>query len=223
MLTHSIIFLFSLFSTPSSISSSFYFLDSFFLYTCRGYPGSHSFDSPYSIFTFVRLFVSPSPRCVASLRRFSSCSNVSPNRSSRMSGASRTKHMFLTRALEKILADKETRRSQYAPLRRACNDSLSKRFGRERGPRERKRNEYPVCDRRAKENDRRRKRIEVRKLSSGRGRIVGFHSSDDHGTLPNPDQRTYVDADQFILPFELACQSRHSRLVITALDCLQVK
>eukprot|EP00118_Oscarella_pearsei_P005377 m.24672 g.24672 ORF g.24672 m.24672 type:complete len:1794 (+) comp28667_c0_seq1:116-5497(+) len=99
-----------------------------------------------------------------------------------MSGASRTKHMFLSRALEKILADKETKRSQYSQLRKACNDSLSEL----------------------------KKTVEDGELSGDRG-----------GTLPHPDRKGYVDADRFILPFELACQSRHTRLVVTALDCLQ--
>jgi len=35
------------------------------------------------------------------------------------------KNVFLTRALEKILADRETRRSQNAPLRKACESALS--------------------------------------------------------------------------------------------------
>jgi brefeldin A-inhibited guanine nucleotide-exchange protein len=43
----------------------------------------------------------------------------------------------------------------------------------------------------------------------------------DSGILPHPDIKPYVNADQFFLPFELACQSRQPRLVVTALDCLQ--
>lgn len=31
-----------------------------------------------------------------------------------------------------------------------------------------------------------------------------------------------VDAEKHFLPFELACQSRSSRIVVTALDCIQV-
>ena len=37
---------------------------------------------------------------------------------------SRTRSMFLSRALEKILSDKELKRSQHGPLRRACQVAL---------------------------------------------------------------------------------------------------
>lgn len=33
----------------------------------------------------------------------------------------------------------------------------------------------------------------------------------------------YVEADKYVLPFELACQSKSPRIVSTSLDCLQVK
>ncbi|CEF68473.1 LD29171p [Strongyloides ratti] len=36
-----------------------------------------------------------------------------------------------------------------------------------------------------------------------------------------PTQRGFVLADNFFLPFELACQAKSSRIVITSLDCLQ--
>ena len=39
------------------------------------------------------------------------------------SGAGR--NVFLTRALEKILADRETKRNQHAQLRKACEAALS--------------------------------------------------------------------------------------------------
>lgn len=38
--------------------------------------------------------------------------------------------------------------------------------------------------------------------------------------LPRNDAQN-VDAEQYFLPFELACQSRTPRIVVTALDCLQ--
>lgn len=37
---------------------------------------------------------------------------------------SKTKSMFLSRALEKILADKEVKRSQHSQLRKACQVAL---------------------------------------------------------------------------------------------------
>ena len=38
----------------------------------------------------------------------------------------KTKHMFLKRALEKILAEKETKRAHHATLRKACEAALRK-------------------------------------------------------------------------------------------------
>lgn len=38
----------------------------------------------------------------------------------------KTKHMFLKRALEKILAEKETKRAHHAQLRKACEVALRK-------------------------------------------------------------------------------------------------
>jgi len=39
--------------------------------------------------------------------------------------ASKTESVFLTRALEKILNDKETRKSQHIQLKKACEEALS--------------------------------------------------------------------------------------------------
>lgn len=33
---------------------------------------------------------------------------------------------------------------------------------------------------------------------------------------------TFIEADKYVLPFELACQSKSPRIVSTSLDCLQV-
>uniref|UniRef100_A0A8C7HJ30 ARF guanine nucleotide exchange factor 1 n=1 Tax=Oncorhynchus kisutch TaxID=8019 RepID=A0A8C7HJ30_ONCKI len=87
-----------------------------------------------------------------------------------------TKNMFLTRALEKILADKEVKKSHHSQLRKACEVALEE----------------------IKE--------ESEKLS----------------TLPPIKSKTsFVEADKYFLPFELACQSKCPRIVITSLDCLQ--
>ncbi len=37
-----------------------------------------------------------------------------------------------------------------------------------------------------------------------------------------PPRANYIEADQYVLPFELACQSKSPRIVSTSLDCLQV-
>uniref|UniRef100_A0A8C1KIU0 ADP-ribosylation factor guanine nucleotide-exchange factor 2 (brefeldin A-inhibited) n=1 Tax=Cyprinus carpio TaxID=7962 RepID=A0A8C1KIU0_CYPCA len=90
----------------------------------------------------------------------------------------KTDSMFLSRALEKILADKEVKRSQHSQLRKACQVALG---------------EFAV--------------MVYLKESSPRG----FDSSS-----PN-----YIEADKYVLPFELACQSKSPRIVSTSLDCLQ--
>jgi len=41
---------------------------------------------------------------------------------------SKTESMFLTRALEKILHDKETKKNQHTQLRKACEEALSKKL-----------------------------------------------------------------------------------------------
>uniref|UniRef100_A0A8C2X9A6 ARF guanine nucleotide exchange factor 1 n=1 Tax=Cyclopterus lumpus TaxID=8103 RepID=A0A8C2X9A6_CYCLU len=83
----------------------------------------------------------------------------------------KTKNMFLTRALEKILADKEVKKAHHSQLRKACEVALGELccFKRVRPPR-----------------------------------------------LTN-----FIEADKYFLPFELACQSKCPRIVITSLDCLQ--
>lgn len=42
-------------------------------------------------------------------------------------------------------------------------------------------------------------------------------------TLPQPREgNDVISAEKYFLPFELACQSKSPRIVVTALDCLQV-
>uniref|UniRef100_A0A8C4TZ66 ADP ribosylation factor guanine nucleotide exchange factor 1 n=1 Tax=Falco tinnunculus TaxID=100819 RepID=A0A8C4TZ66_FALTI len=84
----------------------------------------------------------------------------------------KTKNMFLTRALEKILADKEVKKAHHSQLRKACEVALGEaRQGAAASP--------PI-----------------------------FHTS-------------FIEADKYFLPFELACQSKCPRIVSTSLDCLQ--
>uniref|UniRef100_A0A3Q2UFX9 ARF guanine nucleotide exchange factor 2 n=1 Tax=Fundulus heteroclitus TaxID=8078 RepID=A0A3Q2UFX9_FUNHE len=88
----------------------------------------------------------------------------------------RTKSMFLSRALEKILADKEVKRSQHSQLRKACQVALDE-----------------IKEELEKQKD---------------GTVV-------------PPKANYIEADKYVLPFELACQSKSPRIVSTSLDCLQ--
>uniref|UniRef100_A0A671K815 Brefeldin A-inhibited guanine nucleotide-exchange protein 2-like n=1 Tax=Sinocyclocheilus anshuiensis TaxID=1608454 RepID=A0A671K815_9TELE len=87
-----------------------------------------------------------------------------------------TKSMFLSRALEKILADKEVKRSQHIQLRKACQVALDE-----------------IKHELEKQKD---------------GTVV-------------PPRANYIEADKYVLPFELACQSKSPRIVSTSLDCLQ--
>uniref|UniRef100_A0A8C7PQL7 ARF guanine nucleotide exchange factor 1 n=1 Tax=Oncorhynchus mykiss TaxID=8022 RepID=A0A8C7PQL7_ONCMY len=98
----------------------------------------------------------------------------------------KTKNMFLTRALEKILADKEVKKAHHSQLRKACEVALEE----------------------IKEDS--------EKLSPPPD------SKSDSSTLPPIKSKTsFVEADKYFLPFELACQSKCPRIVITSLDCLQ--
>uniref|UniRef100_A0A8C5FG91 ARF guanine nucleotide exchange factor 1 n=1 Tax=Gadus morhua TaxID=8049 RepID=A0A8C5FG91_GADMO len=81
-------------------------------------------------------------------------------------------NMFLTRALEKILADKEVKKAHHSQLRKACEVALDGKSG--------------------------------------------------SSTLPPIKSKTnFIEADKYFLPFELACQSKCPRIVVTSLDCLQ--
>ncbi|MEQ2294180.1 Brefeldin A-inhibited guanine nucleotide-exchange protein 2 [Ameca splendens] len=92
------------------------------------------------------------------------------------SGNSKTKSMFLSRALEKILSDKEVKRSQHSQLRKACQVALDE-----------------IKEELEKQKD---------------GTVV-------------PPKANYIEADKYVLPFELACQSKSPRIISTSLDCLQ--
>uniref|UniRef100_A0A665WIG9 ADP-ribosylation factor guanine nucleotide-exchange factor 1 (brefeldin A-inhibited) n=1 Tax=Echeneis naucrates TaxID=173247 RepID=A0A665WIG9_ECHNA len=99
----------------------------------------------------------------------------------------KTKNMFLTRALEKILADKEVKKAHHSQLRKACEVALEEI------------------------------KAESEKLSLPSGDCKSGSS-----TLPPIKSKTnFIEADKYFLPFELACQSKCPRIVITSLDCLQ--
>ncbi|XP_063238854.1 brefeldin A-inhibited guanine nucleotide-exchange protein 1 isoform X1 [Bacillus rossius redtenbacheri] len=102
-----------------------------------------------------------------------------------MQKTSKTKEMFIVRALEKILSDKDIKRSHHSQLKRACEVAL-----------EDIRNE----------------------LKDG-----GQDGPNSSSALPLPknDEANIINAEKYFLPFELACQSKASRIVVIALDCLQ--
>ncbi|XP_075224969.1 ADP ribosylation factor guanine nucleotide exchange factor Sec71 [Lycorma delicatula] len=100
-----------------------------------------------------------------------------------MKRSSKTKEMFIIRALEKILSDKEVKRSHHSQLKKACEVAL-----------EEIKNELKDGD--------------LQEASSAL-------------PLPKDNSNSVVSAEKYFLPFELACQSKTSRIVVTALDCLQ--
>ncbi|KAI8426603.1 hypothetical protein MSG28_005386 [Choristoneura fumiferana] len=96
--------------------------------------------------------------------------------------------MFIVRALEKILADKDIKRSYHSQLKKSCEVALEE--------------------------------IKTELINGGQPETSESPTS---GTLPLPknDASNIITAEKYFLPFELACQSKASRIVVTALDCLQ--
>ncbi|KRZ20127.1 Brefeldin A-inhibited guanine nucleotide-exchange protein 1 [Trichinella pseudospiralis] len=94
---------------------------------------------------------------------------------------SKTEIMFLKHAIEKILSDRDIKKSYHDQLRKACESALEE-IGDE-----------------IKQHD-----VET----TNDGHIV-------------PSRIKSVDADHYFLPFELACSSKSTKIVVIALDCLQ--
>ncbi|KAI1902301.1 hypothetical protein AGOR_G00043320 [Albula goreensis] len=99
----------------------------------------------------------------------------------------RTKNMFLTRALEKILADKEVKKAHHSQLRKACEVALE----------------------------------EIKEESEKLSPPAGENKAGSSTLPPVKSKASFIEADKYFLPFELACQSKCPRIVITSLDCLQ--
>ncbi|ETN67279.1 brefeldin a-inhibited guanine nucleotide-exchange protein [Anopheles darlingi] len=107
------------------------------------------------------------------------------------SGAhTKTKEMFILRALEKILSDKDIKRSHHLQLKRACDVALED--------------------------------IKEELKQAGHTEPNGEAPVPSAALpLPKNDSGNIINAEKYFLPFELACQSRTPRIVVTALDCLQ--
>uniref|UniRef100_A0A915I2T7 SEC7 domain-containing protein n=1 Tax=Romanomermis culicivorax TaxID=13658 RepID=A0A915I2T7_ROMCU len=98
-----------------------------------------------------------------------------------------TKIMFLRHAIEKILNDKDIRKSHHVQLKKACEQALKELH-----------------------NELKSRHDNEENLKNG--------ASED-AILPS--KKKCVEADRYFLPFELACQSKTPRIVVTSLDCLQ--
>uniref|UniRef100_A0A182P8A8 SEC7 domain-containing protein n=1 Tax=Anopheles epiroticus TaxID=199890 RepID=A0A182P8A8_9DIPT len=102
----------------------------------------------------------------------------------------KTKEMFILRALEKILSDKDIKRSHHLQLKRACDVALED--------------------------------IKEELKQAGHTETNGETPVPSAALpLPKNDSGNIINAEKYFLPFELACQSRTPRIVVTALDCLQ--
>ncbi|XP_014603898.1 PREDICTED: brefeldin A-inhibited guanine nucleotide-exchange protein 2 [Polistes canadensis] len=103
-----------------------------------------------------------------------------------MQNNSKTREMFIVRALEKILADKDVKRSHLSQLKRSCESALEDL------------------------------RNEIKDVPVAQGEETTSNA------LPQPkSDSNVISAEKYFLPFELACQSKSPRIVVTALDCLQ--
>ncbi|CAH0546224.1 unnamed protein product [Brassicogethes aeneus] len=101
-----------------------------------------------------------------------------------MQSNSKTKEMFILRALEKILNDKEIKRSHHSQLKRACEVALEQ-------------------------------------IKTETNEPNGENKISDALPLPISGEANVLTTEKYFLPFELACQSKSARIVVTALDCLQ--
>ncbi|KAH9416417.1 Brefeldin A-inhibited guanine nucleotide-exchange protein 1 [Dermatophagoides pteronyssinus] len=112
------------------------------------------------------------------------------------------KIMFICRALEKILADRDIRKNHNQKLKKSCEIVLEKI-----------------------KND----QIKTSNSSNHQQQINHQQQSNEHNhqhssTLPQPSNRkgqSVFDDEIYFRPFELACQSRSNRIIIIALDCIQ--
>ncbi|PNJ47783.1 ARFGEF1 isoform 3 [Pongo abelii] len=127
----------------------------------------------------------------------------------------KTKNMFLTRALEKILADKEVKKAHHSQLRKACEVALDTSVYIP------SRDGYQVLFNYME--------TAIYQLFScisylSHKTVLPPHGEAKAGssTLPPVKSKTnFIEADKYFLPFELACQSKCPRIVSTSLDCLQ--
>ncbi|KAI4470125.1 guanyl-nucleotide exchange factor [Holotrichia oblita] len=97
----------------------------------------------------------------------------------------KTKEMFILRALEKILNDKEIKRSYHSQLKKACESALEE--------------------------------IKKELINANQDQ----EKTSDALPIPKSGDVNVLTTEKYFLPFELACQSKSARIVVTALDCLQ--
>lgn len=103
--------------------------------------------------------------------------------------------MFLKSGIERILGDRDIKRRENAQLKLACETALGSSF------------------------------LRVSETFSHAFAFSEELKAEEERETPNgnhlPDAGTPFEADRYFLPFELACNSKSPKIVITALDCLQ--
>lgn len=112
--------------------------------------------------------------------------------------SNKTKEMFIVRALEKILGDKDIKRSHHSQLKKACDSALTEI-------------KEELKDDATQES----------LAADGQQTTAAVHFPSAALPLPKNDTTNTIIAEKYFLPFELACQSKTPRIVVTALDCLQ--
>ena len=112
--------------------------------------------------------------------------------------------MFITRALQKILSDREIKKSYNSQVRKACESALGLSS----------RSLVTIS-------------LAIYSLESIKSESQEVSNETKcvelSSALPQPrhDNVVSIDAEKYFLPFELACQSKSSKIVVTALDCIQ--
>ncbi|XP_065569507.1 brefeldin A-inhibited guanine nucleotide-exchange protein 1-like isoform X3 [Artemia franciscana] len=98
-----------------------------------------------------------------------------------------SREMFIVRGLEKILEEREIRKSYNSQLKKACESSLESI----------------------------RAEIQAGKIPQGE------NATSAALPLPRNEAANVMSAEKYVTPFELGCQSKTPRIVVSAMDCLQ--
>ncbi|CAK9296919.1 unnamed protein product [Gordionus sp. m RMFG-2023] len=124
------------------------------------------------------------------------------------------KEMFLIRALEKILADKEIKKSYNAELRSECLKALDDiRSKIKYNPKNLSSSVLPKLKTGYNDN--------VSPSSNSREINVSMENKTSKENIYLYNSEFIINAEDYFLPFQIACQSRSPRIMIIALDCIQ--
>jgi len=114
--------------------------------------------------------------------------------------------MFIIKALEKILSDREIKKSYNSKIKKCCEETL---------------NDIKEELKLIEKNQQLCAKNEKRNSTSNHDEQQQIKKDASSYALPLPKQQTELDAEKYFLPFELSCKSKSTKIVITALDCIQ--